>query len=309
MSEPPRPSVVTSNESPETPWKPATRTISSRSNASWIRRARTSTIFAFVCVESVTIPAWEPVSEIALCPRSTIAIATSAHEIRSPTDSSMSSSRGFGRDDTWCASDISSSVCCPIAETTPTTLFPDSCAATRRRATRFSFSVSPTEVPPNFMTTTPGVRGARSSVGTASYSVMAILRQCRHALRYRLRTHRDWVAPVFGAIGVALVPWTIWLSTSLPPRHLTHRWDVAWAGFDIGLAVCFVGTAVAAWRRSPWVGALAAATGTLLLADAWFDVVLESRGAETRTAIIEAVVAELPVAALCSGSPTGPSGS
>ena len=118
-------------------------------------------------------------------------------------------------------------------------------------------------------------------------------------MRYRLRTNRDWVAPVFGAIGVALVPWTIWLSTSLPPRHSSHRWDVAWAGFDIGLAACFVGTAVAAWRRSPWVGALAAATGTLLLADAWFDVVLESRGAETRTAIIEALVAELPVAALC----------
>jgi hypothetical protein len=110
---------------------------------------------------------------------------------------------------------------------------------------------------------------------------------------------RDWVVPVFGAIGVALVPWTIWLSASLPPDHLTRRWDVAWAGFDIGLAVCFAGTAIAAWRRSPWVAAFAAATGTLLLADAWFDVVLESRGAEIRTAIIEAVFAELPVAALC----------
>ncbi len=110
---------------------------------------------------------------------------------------------------------------------------------------------------------------------------------------------RDWIVPVFGAIGVALVPWTIWLSASLPPDHLSRRWDVAWAGFDIGLAVCFAGTAVAAWRRSPWVAAFAAATGTLLLADAWFDVVLESRGAEVRTAIVEAVFAELPVAALC----------
>jgi hypothetical protein len=110
---------------------------------------------------------------------------------------------------------------------------------------------------------------------------------------------RDWVVPVFGAIGVLLVPWTIWLSASLPPAHLSRRWDVAWTGFDIGLALCFAGTAIAAWRRSPWVAAFAAATGTLLLADAWFDVVLESRGAETRTAIIEAVFAELPVAALC----------
>ena len=82
-------------------------------------------------------------------------------------------------------------------------------------------------------------------------------------------------------------------------RHLSRRWDLAWTGFDIGLAACFAGTAIAAWRRSPSVGAFAAATGTLLLADAWFDIVLESRGAETRLAIVEAVFAELPVAALC----------
>ena len=110
---------------------------------------------------------------------------------------------------------------------------------------------------------------------------------------------RDWIVPLFGAIGIALIPWTIWLSTSLPPEHISRRWDVAWTGFDIGLAACFAGTAVAAWRRSPWVGIFAAATGTLLVMDAWFDIVLESRGAETRLAIVEAIFAELPVAALC----------
>ena len=65
-----------------------------------MRRARTSTIFAFVCVVSVTIPACEPVSEIASWPRSWIAIAASAHVIRSPTETSMSSSRGTGAGDT-----------------------------------------------------------------------------------------------------------------------------------------------------------------------------------------------------------------
>ena len=45
--EPPRPRVVTSSDSDETPWKPATRTIRPASSASWIRFARTSTIFAF----------------------------------------------------------------------------------------------------------------------------------------------------------------------------------------------------------------------------------------------------------------------
>ncbi len=94
----------------ETPWKPATRTIRSESSASWIRCAFTSTIFALPWTVSVTIPACEPVSEIASAPRSWIAIATSAQEIRSPTEMSMSSSRGFGRGETWWASSSSSSV-------------------------------------------------------------------------------------------------------------------------------------------------------------------------------------------------------
>ena len=42
------------------------------------------------------MPACEPVSEIALWPRSLIAIAHSAHDIRSPVESSMSISRGSG---------------------------------------------------------------------------------------------------------------------------------------------------------------------------------------------------------------------
>jgi hypothetical protein len=62
-----------------------------------MRRARTSTIFALPWAVSVTMPACEPVSEIAWCPRSWIAIAASAQETRSPTEIIMSSSRGAGR--------------------------------------------------------------------------------------------------------------------------------------------------------------------------------------------------------------------
>jgi hypothetical protein len=111
-------------------------------------------------------------------------------------------------------------------------------------------------------------------------------------------TLRQYVMVVFGAIGVGLLPWTLWLSASLKPHHSTEHWDVAWAGFDSGLAVAFVLTALAAWQRSPWVSAAAAATGTLLVADAWFDVVLESHG-EVLWAVLFAVCAELPLAAVC----------
>lgn len=118
-------------------------------------------------------------------------------------------------------------------------------------------------------------------------------------MKLRLSGLRQWVILVFGAIGVGLLPWTIWLSSSLKPRHVTEQWDIAWSGFDSGLAVAFLLTALAAWRRSPWVGAFAATTGTLLLTDAWFDIVLESHAEQLQTAIYLAVFAEVPLAAVC----------
>ena len=154
VSEPPRPSVVTSL-AVETPWKPATSTILSSSSAARMRSARTSRMRALVCEVSVTMPACEPVSEIALWPRSLIAIAHSAHEIRSPVESSMSISRGSGVVETSSAIEISSSVVLPRADSTATTRWPCSRAATIRRAARLRRSASATEVPPNFMTTVP----------------------------------------------------------------------------------------------------------------------------------------------------------
>jgi hypothetical protein len=110
---------------------------------------------------------------------------------------------------------------------------------------------------------------------------------------------RKWIVVGYGAVGIGLLPWAFWLSSSLSPVHVTHRWDLAWSGFDIGLALAFCGTAVAAWRRSPWLGAFAAATGTLLCTDAWFDIVLESHADDLRNAVVLASVAELPAAAIC----------
>ena len=47
-------------------------------------------------------------------------------------------------------------------------------AAAGSSATRFSLSVSPTEVPPNFITTRSGVGAPPGKTGTASKSVVAI---------------------------------------------------------------------------------------------------------------------------------------
>ncbi|HST14463.1 MAG TPA: hypothetical protein VLJ44_06390 [Gaiellaceae bacterium] len=118
--------------------------------------------------------------------------------------------------------------------------------------------------------------------------------------RRRSSTLREWVALGYGAVGIGLLPWAFWLSSSLPPTHHSAHWDVAWSGFDVALAACFCGTAVAAHRLAiGWAGVFAAATGTMLVVDAWFDVILESHGNELGTAIVLAVVFELPAAAVC----------
>lgn len=109
-----------------------------------------------------------------------------------------------------------------------------------------------------------------------------------------------WVGWLFGAVIVFLIPWTVFLTFTLPTRHVTYRYDLQWVGFDVGLIVAFVATAWAAFRRSKWLVPFAAVTGTMLLCDAWFDIVTSQGGGEMWEAVGEALVGELPLAALCA---------
>jgi hypothetical protein len=54
---------------------------------------------------------------------------------------------------------------------------------------------------------------------------------------------------------------------------VTLHYDIAWIGFGIALAAAVGATAWAALRRPRWLAALASVTGTMLLCEAWFDVV------------------------------------
>ena len=103
-----------------------------------------------------------------------------------------------------------------------------------------------------------------------------------------------------GLVAICLVPWTLYLTFTLPSRHLTEHYDIAWVGFDVGLATAFAATAWAAYRRLRWLMPLAAVTGTMLVCDAWFDVVTSKSGGELAEAVILAVLGELPLAALCA---------
>ena len=109
-----------------------------------------------------------------------------------------------------------------------------------------------------------------------------------------------WLPRLLALAAIGLVPWTLWLTFSLPSRHVTDSYDVAWVGFDIALACVFAATAWATLRYSHWLVPLAAITGTMLVCDAWFDVVSSSGSGERLSAILEAVFAELPLAAICA---------
>ena len=114
----------------------------------------------------------------------------------------------------------------------------------------------------------------------------------------RIRPAR-WVTLLLALGAAALVPWTLYLTFALPSRHLTFHYDLAWAGFDLALTASFAATAWAGFRGSRWLVPLAAATGTMLLCDAWFDVVTSQSGSEMWEAIAEAALAELPLAFVC----------
>jgi hypothetical protein len=123
------------------------------------------------------------------------------------------------------------------------------------------------------------------------------LRERRDRVIARLRRIRVWLLLVIGGVAVALLPWTAYLSATLPSKHLTEHWDIAWAGLDLFEATALVLLFIAIVRRSVFIPMFAAVAGTALLCDAWFDVTTSGRG--FGWAVAEAVGAELPLASLC----------
>jgi hypothetical protein len=109
-----------------------------------------------------------------------------------------------------------------------------------------------------------------------------------------------WIPRLLALAAIGLVPWALWLTFSLPSRHVSDRYDLAWVGFDVALAAAFAATAWSAFRRLRWLGIFAAVTGTMLICDAWFDIVTSHTGGEMLEAGIEAALGELPLAALCA---------
>jgi hypothetical protein len=121
----------------------------------------------------------------------------------------------------------------------------------------------------------------------------------------RLHLRRNWPATVLAVAALVLIPWAIALGNMLPSRHVANHWDAAWTGFDVILAVSMLATAYATMRGRDGARLLAAVSGTLLLCDAWFDLLTSSSGSDLDLAIVLAVLGELPLAIICFLLATG----
>jgi hypothetical protein len=110
---------------------------------------------------------------------------------------------------------------------------------------------------------------------------------------------RHWAFVIMGGVAIALLPWTAYLSVTLPSEHKSAHWDIVWPGFDIGIALAVGATVVALVRCSTYMPIFSTIAGTVLLCDAWFDTLTSRPGNELAWAALEAVVAEVPLAAFC----------
>ncbi|WP_325117334.1 MULTISPECIES: hypothetical protein [Streptomyces] len=131
----------------------------------------------------------------------------------------------------------------------------------------------------------------------------------RRARRTRLTLARRLVRPesVLLASGVALVPWLYVLARTLPSTARVGHWNVAWVGLDALEALGLLTTAALRRRGDDRHRLTAAATGALLVVDAWFDTVTAAPGGEL-AAVALALCAELPLAAVCTALALGREG-
>ncbi|MCL5948183.1 MAG: hypothetical protein M1420_03350 [Actinobacteria bacterium] len=96
------------------------------------------------------------------------------------------------------------------------------------------------------------------------------------------------------AIVAGLIPWTVFLAIKLPIRYRAHHWTLLWVGFDVILMAVLAYTAWAAWFRKQIMVVMAIVAGTMLMADAWFDVITSLGHRGDWITLATALLAEIP---------------
>jgi hypothetical protein len=93
-----------------------------------------------------------------------------------------------------------------------------------------------------------------------------------------------------------LTAWIVLLMRTLPSQYTSSHWRGFWVGLDIAELAGFAATAWAAWHQRQIVVFCMVFTGTLLLADAWFDLMLDAGSPGFTMSVISAIFAEIPLA-------------
>jgi hypothetical protein len=113
------------------------------------------------------------------------------------------------------------------------------------------------------------------------------------------RTVPRWCAILLMVLGLLTLPWIAGLAVVLPSSERSAHYDVSWVGFDVLLCALLLRTGWLALRRRERSEVTAAMAGTLLIVDAWFDVLSAPDTAQFLIALAMALLVELPLAGVC----------
>ena len=101
---------------------------------------------------------------------------------------------------------------------------------------------------------------------------------------------------IFLVVLTGLTIWTIYLAFTLPDHFDTAYWSIAWVGFDAALITVLGFATWAAYFQKQILVAASIVAATLLICDAWFDVVMSFGSQDHLFTIAGALLVELPLA-------------
>lgn len=115
-----------------------------------------------------------------------------------------------------------------------------------------------------------------------------------HHLLHGHRLNRV-ISAILILIVIGLIPWEVFLGITLPARFRAHNWVTLWVGFDAILIGILLYVAWAMWFRRQIMIAVAMIAGTLLLTDAYFDVITSIGTKGQWLTILTALGGEIPL--------------
>lgn len=134
-----------------------------------------------------------------------------------------------------------------------------------------------------------------NAANTATAAILDAARELGIA-PHRVKRLRSRMLTVLVACCAGLGAWIVYLAVSMPTGYRSKAWSAAWVGFDILLLLALTGTIAAAMLRRQIVVMLAVFTATLLLCDAWFDIVLDWGTSDVWGSLASAAFVEVPLA-------------